>query len=121
LLPIGTVPWYLDFLAKIVGTILRTKGNDLPYWTRFLVRFWGRKKLYLFIYTSVADPDSESNAFLTPGSGSGMNNPDHISQSLETIFWVKILKFFDADPWWKKIGSGINIPESDTQHWFAHK
>jgi hypothetical protein len=31
LLPIGTVPWYLDFLAKIVGTILRTKGNDLPY------------------------------------------------------------------------------------------
>ncbi len=27
-----------------------------------------------------------------------MNNPDHISESLETIFWVKILKFFDADP-----------------------
>jgi hypothetical protein len=27
-----------------------------------------------------------------------MNNPDHISQSIETIFWVKILKFFDADP-----------------------
>jgi hypothetical protein len=26
-----------------------------------------------------------------PGSGSGMNNPDHISESLETIFWVKIL------------------------------
>jgi hypothetical protein len=35
-----------------------------------------------------------------------MNNPDHISESLETIFWVKILKFFDADP-----GSGINIPD----------
>jgi hypothetical protein len=31
-----------------------------------------------------------------------MNNPDHISESLETIFWVKILKFFDADP-----GSGL--------------
>jgi hypothetical protein len=27
-----------------------------------------------------------------------MNNPDHIPESLETIFWVKILKFFDADP-----------------------
>ncbi len=27
-----------------------------------------------------------------------MNNPDHISESLETIFWVKILKFFDEDP-----------------------
>jgi hypothetical protein len=60
------------------------------------------------------------------GSGSGMNNPDHISESLETIFGVKILKFFDADPGWKKfgsgmrdgknsdLGSGINIP--DPQH-----
>jgi hypothetical protein len=27
-----------------------------------------------------------------------MNNPDHISESVETIFWVKIQKFFDADP-----------------------
>jgi hypothetical protein len=25
-----------------------------------------------------------------------MHNPDHISESLSTIFWVKILKFFDA-------------------------
>jgi hypothetical protein len=31
-------------------------------------------------------------------SGPGMNNPDYISESLETIIWVKILKFFDADP-----------------------
>jgi hypothetical protein len=31
------------------------------------------------------------------GSGSGMNIPDHISESLETIFGVKILEFFDAD------------------------
>jgi hypothetical protein len=37
-----------------------------------------------------------------PGSGSGINNPDHISESLETIFWVIIFKFFDADP-----GSGM--------------
>jgi hypothetical protein len=43
-----------------------------------------------------------------------MNNPDHISESLETIFWVKILEFFDADPGRKKFGSGINIP--DPQH-----
>jgi hypothetical protein len=27
-----------------------------------------------------------------------VNNPDHISESLETIFWFNILKFFDADP-----------------------
>jgi hypothetical protein len=32
-----------------------------------------------------------------------MNNLDHISESLETIFWVKILKFFDADA---EAGSG---------------
>jgi hypothetical protein len=47
-------------------------------------------------------------------SGSEMNNPDHIYESLETIFWIKILKFFDVDPGWKKFGSGINIP--DPQH-----
>jgi hypothetical protein len=30
-------------------------------------------------------------------SGSEMNIPYHISESLETIFWVKLLKFLDAD------------------------
>jgi hypothetical protein len=43
------------------------------------------------------------------GSGFWINNPEHISESLEIIFWVKILKFFDVDPGWKKFGS-INIP-----------
>jgi hypothetical protein len=46
------------------------------------------------LVASVADPDQGSGAFLTPGSGmgkksgsgSGLNNPDHISESLETIF-----------------------------------
>jgi hypothetical protein len=62
----------------------------------------------------VADPDPISDAFLTPGSGiwmgkklgsgSGMNILYHIFESLETIFWLKILKFFDADP---NPGSGI--------------
>ncbi len=54
------------------------------------------------------------------------NISDHISESLETIFWVKILKFFDVDPdpgsvifftldpGWEKFGSGINI--LDPQH-----
>jgi hypothetical protein len=40
-----------------------------------------------------------------------MSNPDHISESLETIFWAKIPRFFDADPGWKKFGSGINIQD----------
>jgi hypothetical protein len=57
---------------------------------------------------SVADPGPGSGAFLTPGSrirdlgmhknqdpASRMNIPDHISESLETIFGIK---FFDADP-----------------------
>jgi hypothetical protein len=43
----------------------------------------------------------------TLGYGSGMNNPDHITESLKTIFWTKILKFFDVDPGWKKFGSGM--------------
>jgi hypothetical protein len=74
--------------------------------------------------SSVADP--EFGAFLTPGSGmgkisgSGMNIPDHISESLNNHFWVKIIIFFDADPGFgmEKIrigdpgcGSGINIPD----------
>jgi hypothetical protein len=37
-----------------------------------------------------------------PGSGSGMNNPDHISEILETIFGVKSFEFFDTNP-----GSGM--------------
>jgi hypothetical protein len=56
------------------------------------------------IEISVADP------------GSGMNNPNHISESLETVFGAKILcslmRIWDgknSDP-----GSGINIP--DPQH-----
>jgi hypothetical protein len=32
-----------------------------------------------------------------------MNNPDQISESLETIFWFKVFKFFDADPGMGKI------------------
>jgi hypothetical protein len=56
-----------------------------------------------------------------------MNNMNHISESLETFFGVKIPKFFDADqgsgmemmgirdPEWKKFESGINI--LDPQHW----
>jgi hypothetical protein len=52
--------------------------------------------------SSVADPDPGSGMGKKSGFGSGMSNPDHISESLETIFWVKILKFFDADP-----GSGL--------------
>jgi hypothetical protein len=48
-------------------------------------------------------------------SGSGMINPDHISESLKNIFWVKILKLFDVDPGsgMEKFGSGIDGKKSD--------
>jgi hypothetical protein len=53
------------------------------------------------------------------GSGSGINILDHISESLETIFWVKILKFFDADPesGIEKFGSWMNIPDPQRCQW----
>jgi hypothetical protein len=56
------------------------------------------------------------------GSGSWMNKPDHISESLEIIFGVKILlmRIRDgkkSDPGWEKFGSGINIP--DPQDWYS--
>jgi hypothetical protein len=43
------------------------------------------------------------------GSGSGMNNPDHISKSLETIFGLKYSNSFMRiqDPGWEKFGSGM--------------
>jgi hypothetical protein len=45
---------------------------------------------------SVADPDPGSGTILTPGSGmgkklgsgSGVINPENISDNVETIFWV---------------------------------
>jgi hypothetical protein len=86
-----------------------------------------------FCYSiSVADPGYDASWIPGSGlgkksrSGSGMNMPDHISESLETIFWAKIPKFFygdpdpgyvifmTLDPGWERFGSGINIP--DPQH-----
>jgi hypothetical protein len=58
---------------------------------------------------SAADPVSGIRCRFDPGSGMGeksrselgfgseMNILDRISESLETIFWIKMLKFFDAD------------------------
>jgi hypothetical protein len=40
-----------------------------------------------------------------------MSNPDHIFESVETIFWVKILKFFDAAP-----GSGMEKIQIRDKH-----
>ncbi len=52
------------------------------------------------LFLPVADPDPGwvKNQDPDTGSRSGMNIPDHISESLETIFGLKILEFFYADP-----------------------
>jgi hypothetical protein len=48
-----------------------------------------------------------------PDPGSGMNNPDHIFWSLETIFLLFLgLKYLNSlmrirDPGWRQFGSGI--------------
>jgi hypothetical protein len=54
-----------------------------------------------------------------------MNSPDHISESLETIFGLKYFKSLmrirdgkNSDPGWEKFRTEINIP--DPQHWIIH-
>jgi hypothetical protein len=47
-------------------------------------------------------------------SGSGMNIQDHILESLETIFWVKVHKFLDEDPGsWNLFDPGSGRENSD--------
>jgi hypothetical protein len=43
------------------------------------------------------------------GSGSEIRDeqPESYFRELRTILWVKKLKLFDADPGWKKFGSGM--------------
>ncbi len=87
----------------------------IVYWNHFCAKDPGPGKLdtfdnkwhtYEFCNISQCwDPDPVPFWSLDPGSGMGkklrsssrMNIPDHISESLETSFWVKILKFFDSD------------------------
>jgi hypothetical protein len=42
-------------------------------------------------------------------SGSGINIPDHFSEILGTVFGLKILKFFDADPGSGSCQPGIRV------------
>jgi hypothetical protein len=97
-------------------SVLRFRIRDLGSEIRCLFDPW------------IRDPGWVKNQ--DPDPGSRMNIPNHISETLETVFWIKILKFFyadaDADPiiflildsGWKKFGSGINIP--DPQHYIFY-
>ncbi len=59
---------------------------------------------------------------MTPGSGmgkkvvsgSGLNNSIIIPRAYKPFFLVKILKFFDADPGWKKFDTWDKHPGSAT-------
>jgi hypothetical protein len=82
---------------------------------------------YIHIYIvrqvifSVADPDPGSGAFLNPSSrirdGEKYPDPDPewtskiIFLRASTVFRVKILKFFDANPGCKNSNPGQNIPD----------
>ena len=54
------------------------------------------------------------------GSGSRMNNPDHISESLETIFGFKylnsLMRIPDPGPGWKESGSGMEKTRIRDKH-----
>jgi hypothetical protein len=68
---------------------MRTTKNDNRY---FHIQYKLNKHRRFLAKKLISAPDPGSGAFLTPGSGknsgsgSGMNNPDHISESLETFF-----------------------------------
>jgi hypothetical protein len=69
----------------------------------------------------IQEPGWVKNQDLDPGSGFGMNISDRNCEGLETIFGLKVFKFFDADPdpgsgifLTRDPESGINIP--DPQH-----
>jgi hypothetical protein len=79
-----------------------------PYFfcNRFKKKYKNMALLYKISYFSnVATPGSGMSK--KSGSESGMKNPDNIFECLETIFWVKIFKFFEADPGWNILRSGM--------------
>jgi hypothetical protein len=95
-------------------TYFVTYGTGIAAYAYFVLT----KQEYLFNDVGRCNDNKTENSISDPGwvkksgSRSVMNNPDHIFESLETIFWFKILKFFDADP-----GSGIEksatLPENN--------
>jgi hypothetical protein len=110
---------------NISATALPTTSSRSPPLTS--ARSWSRSiprlahAIFLQVYRCCGsgsgirclfDPlDPGSGMGKKSGSGSGISSPDHISESFETIFWVKIIKFLDAVPgsgMKKKFGSGIN-------------
>ncbi len=132
--------WPLSILHRILGGV--SAPGRAPY-SSLLLTYTAQRLVYLQVYfkfkkTLLKCCGFGIRCFSDPwirdgkksGSGSGMNIPDHISEILETVFWVKntqilwcgsgsgIRNLFDPgsgipDPGWKNsdLGSGINIPD----------
>jgi hypothetical protein len=92
----------IDILLVYLGNKLALCKRKMFYWCRnsriAREKISDSVKHNPVIKAVLRDPDPGSGAFLTPGSGmgkksrsgSGMNIPDQISESLETMFWAKI-------------------------------
>jgi hypothetical protein len=83
-------------------------GSSTPIFIIFKFNYFNKENLisqqkFAFVIStiSVADPDPGSGALnpldpgwvKKPGSGSGINTPDHITETMETLFGLKYLKF----------------------------
>jgi hypothetical protein len=124
---IGTVTDFFAVVLFLSSSLLSadTATNALPLPCLVVILLLSAQQVYAVLRIQIRDPGYEIRRLFDPriwdpgwvknqdtDSGSKMNNPYHISESLESIFWVKI--FFAAVQGWKKFGSGINIP--DPQH-----
>ncbi len=94
-------------------------GTEPKYNIGFGCQWLNRSDKYIYAVLRIRDPVGFLPLYL--GSESGMIIPEHISENLETIFCIKILKFFDADAnpgsgkhFDPKSGIRDNIP--DPQH-----
>jgi hypothetical protein len=113
------LPWPGRILLPVIFTRFRAF---------FGIKMWKVLCKFPVLRIRIRDPvpfwplDPESGMGKKSGSGSVMNNPDHISEGLETFFGLKyfnsLLRIRDVKnsyPGWKKCGFGIKIP--DPQQW----
>jgi hypothetical protein len=88
------VPVAVDICQHLVGTFAQVQQQQCcGSWIRCFFDLW------------IRDPGWVNKS----GSGSGMNDLDHISESIGTFFWG--LKYLNSlmriwDPGWRQFGSG---------------